>query len=78
MKHAIVRDGRVENVAEWDGETEWSPPAGTQLVPAGDASPGDTWDGTRFIKPLVEPPKKRVDRFAELEARIAKLEARAA
>ena len=56
MKHAIIRNGTVENVVLWDGETEWTPPEGTELValdgrPAG---PGWSFDGTTFTPPPAE------------------------
>jgi len=31
--YAVVRDGVVENVIVWDGQSAWSPPDGTTLVP---------------------------------------------
>lgn len=56
MRYAIVSNSLVTNVVIWDGKAEWSPPKGSQLIPAEDAtSPGDTWDGTRFTKPLLAP-----------------------
>jgi len=29
---AVVRDGLVENTVVWDGESDWTPPDGTELV----------------------------------------------
>lgn len=58
MRYAVVRDGMVENVIRWDGEAEWSPPEGADLVALGEAAigPGYTWDGAAFTAPPpVEP-----------------------
>jgi len=52
MRQAVVRDsdGFVTNVIEalenWDGVAE-----GHTLIPSDTAGPGDTWDGTDFIRP---------------------------
>lgn len=64
MRKAVVResDGLVINVIEWepkvvkDGKKRpnlWQPPQGCYLVDATttEGSPGDTWDGEKFIKP---------------------------
>ena len=42
MNYAIVNAGTVENIVVWDGEADWSPPEGTELVELGDrpAGPG--------------------------------------
>jgi hypothetical protein len=34
--YAVVRDGVVENIVVWDGEAEWSPPEGCEVVAAPD------------------------------------------
>ena len=31
-EYAVVRDGVVENIIVWDGETEWSPPEGCEVI----------------------------------------------
>lgn len=37
MRYAIVRNGTVENVVEWDGDTSaWTPPEGADAVLVGD------------------------------------------
>ena len=61
MRKAVVRksDGYVENVIEWAEGANWQPPEGCYLVDALDGSPGDTWDGAKFIK--MPPPPPSVD-----------------
>lgn len=61
MRKAVVREsnGFVENVIEIEFPTTWQPPEGCYLIDALDASPGDTWDGVKFIRmllPTTEPP----------------------
>lgn len=62
MRKAVIRDtdGLVENIIEWKPDSKWPIPKGYVLIDAGDGSPGDTWDGTKFVKPepvLPEPPR---------------------
>lgn len=62
MRKAVIRDtdGYVENIIEWEEGTSWQLPDGHYLIDAGDGSPGDTWDGTKFVKPelpISEPPR---------------------
>lgn len=33
MRHAVVKNGIVVNIIEWDGVTEWAPPPGCTTVP---------------------------------------------
>lgn len=56
MNYAVIRAGTVENVVLWDGETDWTPPEGTDLVALNDqpAGPGWTFDGTTFTAPPEE------------------------
>lgn len=52
--YAVLDDGKVVNIVDWDGESDWQPPTGTQaiLVPTGiDAGIGSTYDGTTFSQP---------------------------
>lgn len=57
MRKAIIDDaGAVLNVIvvpdDWTGASgEWQPPAGTTVIDALDAAPGDTWDGESFVRP---------------------------
>ena len=58
MNYAIVDNGTVTNLVVWDGETEWAPPAGSELVPAGDTGVGVgwLWDGSTFTQQeTIEP-----------------------
>jgi len=68
MRHAIIENGLVINVALWDGETEWAPPEGTIVVPCpDDAGPDWTYDGVSFAAPphvqnvITEPPLSKID-----------------
>ena len=64
MQYAIIRDGIVENVAEWDGESPWTPPDGTTLqsLEGSTAGPGWSFDGEQFTPPVQLPSAKRVTR----------------
>ncbi len=65
-KAVIGAAGLVENVIE-AGDDFTLP--GKTLVPALDASPGDTWDGSQFVKPTPPPapvPQVVTPRQAEL------------
>lgn len=57
MSYAIIRDGVVENVVEWDGESTWTPPDGTTLQPlnGSPAGPGWSFDGSEFTAPPTAP-----------------------
>ena len=61
MRKAVIRiDGYVLNVIEIGSGANWQPPANCTLIDAGDGSPGDTWNGTVFVKPapiIPEPPR---------------------
>lgn len=54
MRKAVVKDGLVENIIEIEDDSDWPIPEGTYLVDAGSGSPGDTWDGEKFISPEPE------------------------
>ncbi|KKL80820.1 hypothetical protein LCGC14_2000960, partial [marine sediment metagenome] len=53
MRKAVIRnaDGFVENIIEIKAKSKWQPPENCYLIDASDGSPGDTWDGTKFVKP---------------------------
>lgn len=54
MRYAIVTDGVVENIVEWDGGEGWSPPEGSEAVEAvGSVSMGWTYDGDEFAPPTA-------------------------
>jgi len=62
MRQAVIETatGKVTNVIEFVDGDVWGPPPGyfvraaTTTAPRSVAGPGDTWDGTRFIK-AVDP-----------------------
>ena len=79
MRKALIRkaDGFVENVIEIEEGANWKAPDGCILIDAFDASSGDTWDGTKFIKPEPEPielPRNLALEIDDLKARIEKIE----
>lgn len=43
--------GVVVNMIALEADSEWSPPAGHLIVDGTGGAAGDTWDGSRFIKP---------------------------
>ena len=44
---AVIHSGKVVNTVVWDGESAWSPPTGTTLVPLADyPQAGIGWDYT--------------------------------
>jgi len=62
IRKALVRDSDnlVVNIVslpdDWTGkEDEWPVPADHFVVDAGAGAPGDTWNGTLFIKPPALP-----------------------
>lgn len=51
-RYAMIKDGKVFNIAEWDGETEWNPDC--DLVECPDEYTGGigwAWNGKKFIAP---------------------------
>ncbi len=79
MRKAVVRqsDGFIENVIEIEPDSTWQIPEGCSLMDAENGSPGDTWDGKKFVKPEriePEPPRDLVAELDDLKGRIAKLE----
>jgi len=60
-----------------ENKSTWKPPEGHSLIDAGNGSPGDTWDGRKFIKPVLpepEPVGNLVTEMDDLKTRIEKLE----
>lgn len=63
IRKAVIRDsdGFVSNVIVlpdgWMGAVtdEWQAPTGFTAIDARDAGPGDTWNGTVFVKPPAPP-----------------------
>lgn len=60
MRHAIVRRATdaVENVVLLATGATWAPPAGCDAIrdDAGEAEPGGTWDGVRFLRAPAQLP----------------------
>lgn len=56
--YAVVKSGLVTNVIEWDGESEWTAPEGSQIVLIGanvEAGIGSSYDGSTFTAPAIPP-----------------------
>lgn len=74
-RYALVRDGIIENVIAWDGKADLGGIEELLLECKGKllrAGPGDTWDGFKLTRAQ---PEEHRDEHAEMEARIAALEA---
>lgn len=56
MRYAIVGNGLITNVVEWDGESDWSPPEGHEAIADenGEAIVGGTYVDKNFIAPAVD------------------------
>lgn len=53
-RYAMIKDGMVFNIAEWDGQTEWEPDC--DLVECPDEYTGGigwSWNGKKFTAPVV-------------------------
>lgn len=55
-RYAVVKDGQVVNAVEWDGETGWSPPSGTETVPVADEQVGIGWGWSERDGFIAPPP----------------------
>ena len=60
--------GLVRNVLVLPDNVPFEIDPGSSLIDGEGASPGDTWDGSRFITPAPEPPNRALVRRSELEA----------
>ncbi len=58
MRKALIETttGMVVNIIEIEDGANWQPLAGHEIQDALKASPGDTWDGVKFIPPPPAPP----------------------
>lgn len=54
MRYAIVKDGVVENVIAWDGETPYQADGELVSLDGVVAGVGWTYDGKAFVAPLEE------------------------
>lgn len=57
-RKALVQqvNGFVVNIIELELDSTWMPPTGHVVLDALDGGPGDTWNGTIFVKPPPAPP----------------------
>ena len=54
--YAVVTNGVVTNIVQWNGESDWAPPEGSDAVPVPLGTfvdIGYTWDGTKFSAPAI-------------------------
>jgi spore coat protein CotH len=76
--YAVVKDGVVENIVVWDGQTAFSI-EGSEIVEATDDTRiGGSWDGNAFTfvePPIPEPTAEQVARQEKLDSVKSKLEA---
>jgi len=42
-RYAVIKDNVVINVVIWDGQSNWTPPQGTQLVQSDSLNIGDNY-----------------------------------
>jgi len=75
--YAVVKDGTVENIVLWDGETEFSVGGATLVVADENTRIGGTYDGAfHYVEPPIpEPTAEEVARQAKLDSVKSKLEA---
>ena len=67
--YAVVRNGAVENMIVWDGETEFSVDGATLVVADSNARIGGTYDGAfHFVEPPVPEPTAEQVAAAETKA----------
>lgn len=55
IRYAMIKDGIVQNICLWDGDTtKWTPPEGMIVIPAPDnVGIGWTYDGANWAAPVV-------------------------
>jgi len=81
MRKAVIReaDGLVVNVIEITFPNQWQPPKDCYLINAGNGSPGDTWNGVKFVKPeppILVPPRDLAAEIDELNIKVLDHETR--
>ena len=54
-RYAIIENGSVTGVAEWDGVTAWTPPSGVPVACDETVATDWTYDGSQFIAPPLPP-----------------------
>ena len=56
MRYALVKDGVVRNVVNWDGVAEWAPPVGYECLECpSNVGPRWTYSNGEFSPPASEP-----------------------
>jgi hypothetical protein len=57
VRYALIRDGVVTNLIEWDGASQWAPPAGEIAQPFanGAVNPGWLWNDGNPVDPNPHP-----------------------
>ena len=75
MRMALIDgQGLVLNVIEIEPDANWPAPVGCSLIDAGAGSPGDTWDGEKFIKPIPPEPEPVRDLEKEIDGLKARID----
>lgn len=56
IRYAMIKDGIVQNISLWDGDTtKWTPPEDMLVIPAPDhVGVGWGYDGSAWTAPVVE------------------------
>ena len=56
IRYAMIKDGIVQNISLWDGDTiKWQPPEDMLVIPAPDHSGvGWSYGGAVWTEPVVE------------------------
>jgi hypothetical protein len=75
--YAVVKDGVVENIIAWDGETEFLVGEATLIVSDSNTRIGGTYDGSfHFVEPThPEPTAEQVAATEAKQSAIEKLKA---
>ena len=74
--YAVVKNGLVENMIVWDGQTAFSVPDSELIEATSDARIGGSWDGNvfTFVEPTpTEPTAEQVARQEKLDSVRTKL-----
>ena len=71
--YAVVKNGAVENMVVWDGETEFFVDGATLVVADSNARIGGTYDGAfHYVEPPV--PEPTAEQVAAAEVRASAIE----
>jgi len=60
IRYAMIKDGIVQNISLWDGDTtRWQPPEDMLVIPAPDhIGMGWSYDGENWSEPVSAPPEE--------------------